>query len=95
MKLRPHVVYPECRVLVRVAKFHAAEMIELEMVMSVQKAGENESAFDVDHDVGALGGRVDSKNPAREPDGGGDAPFGRDSRVDQRYRAPPHEGFTF
>jgi len=94
LKPRPHIVDPEGRVLVRVAELQPAEMIELEVVVGVYQSRENESAFEVDYDVGAFGMRVDSKNPASEPDGRSDAPLGGDSRVDQRYRAPPHEGFT-
>jgi hypothetical protein len=94
LELRPHVVDPGRRVLVGVAELHSPEVIELEMVVSVHEAGENESPLDVDHEVGGLEGRVDSQDPTREPYAGGDAPGEGDPGVDQRYRAPPHEGFT-
>jgi hypothetical protein len=90
-KLRAHVVDPERRVLVRVAELQSTEMVELEMVVGVHQAGEYVGAFDVDHDVFALGGRVDSQNPAGKADGGGGPPFRRDPSIDQRYRTPPHE----
>ncbi len=94
IELRAHVVDPGGGVVVRVAELHAAEVVQLEMVVSVQKPRENERAFDVDHDVRALGGPVDSENPGGKPDGRTDSPFGDDSGVDQRYRALPHESFT-
>src|SRR3972149_11491749 len=45
-KLRPHVVDPRRRVVVRVAELHPAEGSEVEMVVSDHETGGHETALD-------------------------------------------------
>ncbi len=87
---RPQVVDPFRRVRVLIAAFELPVVIELEMIVRVDEARQDDGAGRVNHGVAVPRRAADAQHARREADRvGHEAAAGDDARVDDRHRLRP------